>query len=69
MTGRAGTAVPTTDTERRPAPRPARWVRTRVRADLPPALLTAALAFVTVFLAAALPRVATGAPTPRCATT
>ncbi|MFD8783234.1 hypothetical protein [Kitasatospora sp. NPDC059599] len=58
MTSRAGTAVPTTDTARRPAHRPARWVRTRVRADLPAALLTAALVFVTVFLAAALPRVA-----------
>ncbi|KJS52639.1 hypothetical protein VM98_30065, partial [Streptomyces rubellomurinus subsp. indigoferus] len=34
-----------------------RWVRTRLRADVPAALLTAALALVTVFLAAAFPRI------------
>ncbi|MEU3562371.1 hypothetical protein [Kitasatospora sp. NPDC006786] len=62
MTTKAGTTVPT------PAPgpvsgpgrahRPAPWVRTRLRAMPLAALLTAALAFVTVFLAAAFPRVA-----------
>ncbi|WP_327673266.1 hypothetical protein [Kitasatospora sp. NBC_00458] len=41
------------DTAHRPAP----WVRTRLRAAPLAALLTAALAFGTVFLAAALPRV------------
>ncbi|MFJ2863283.1 hypothetical protein [Kitasatospora sp. NPDC087314] len=53
MTTQAGTRVPTADT----AHRPARWVRTRLRASPPAALLMAALAFVTVFLAAAFPRV------------
>ncbi|MER7674348.1 hypothetical protein ABTY61_38625 [Kitasatospora sp. NPDC096128] len=48
MTSRAGTA----DADHRPAP----WVRSRLRADPAAALLMAALAFVTVFLAAALPR-------------
>ncbi|MFE6501977.1 hypothetical protein [Kitasatospora sp. NPDC057738] len=37
--------------------RPARWVRTRLRASPSAALLTAALAFVTVLLAVAVPRV------------
>ncbi|MFE4514651.1 hypothetical protein ACFRMQ_10740 [Kitasatospora sp. NPDC056783] len=54
MTTQAGTRPPTTDT----AHRPARWVRTRLRASPAAALLMAALAFVTVFLAAAFPRVA-----------
>ncbi|MFD5465971.1 hypothetical protein ACFWIQ_24520 [Kitasatospora sp. NPDC127059] len=49
MTNRAGT----TDADHRPA----HWVRSRLRADPLAALLTAALALVTVFLAAALPRV------------
>ncbi|MEU9045290.1 MULTISPECIES: ABC transporter permease [unclassified Kitasatospora] len=65
MTTQAGTPVPTPDTAhqnahqpaRRPAHRPARWVRTRLRANPMAALLMAALAFVTVFLAAAFPRV------------
>ncbi|MEU1289403.1 FtsX-like permease family protein [Kitasatospora sp. NPDC005856] len=61
MTTQAGTRVPIPD---RPAPGPARahrpapWVRTRLRAMPLAALLTAALAFVTVFLAAAFPRIA-----------
>ncbi|WP_406209922.1 hypothetical protein OH807_39690 [Kitasatospora sp. NBC_01560] len=38
------------------AHRPAPWVRTRLRAQPPAALLTAALAFALVFLAAAFPR-------------
>ncbi|MFD8750005.1 hypothetical protein ACFV0O_03310 [Kitasatospora sp. NPDC059577] len=54
MTTRAGTRVPTPDT----AHRPARWVRTRLRASPAAALLMAALAFVTVFLTAAFPRIA-----------
>ncbi|MGW3041371.1 hypothetical protein ACWC9T_15335 [Kitasatospora sp. NPDC001159] len=54
MTTQAGTRVPTPDT----AHRPARWVRTRLRANPLAALLMAALAFVTVFLAAAFPRIA-----------
>ncbi|GAA3009195.1 FtsX-like permease family protein [Streptomyces lactacystinicus] len=54
MTARAGTRVPTRDS----AHRPPRWVRTRLRANPLSALLMAALAFVTVFLAAALPRIA-----------
>ncbi|MFJ2189779.1 hypothetical protein ACIOJE_17835 [Kitasatospora sp. NPDC087861] len=54
MTTQAGTRVPTTDT----AHCPARWVRTRLRASPLAALLMAALAFVTVFLAAAFPRIA-----------
>ncbi|WP_031073840.1 hypothetical protein [Streptomyces sp. NRRL WC-3742] len=41
-----------------PAHGPARWVRTRLLASPSAALLMAALAFVTVFLAAAFPRVA-----------
>ncbi|MFF2614264.1 hypothetical protein [Kitasatospora sp. NPDC058046] len=53
MTTQAGTRVPTPDTARRPA----RWVRTRLRANPLAALLMAALAFVTVFLAAAFPLV------------
>ncbi|MGW1179525.1 ABC transporter permease, partial [Kitasatospora sp. NPDC002543] len=53
MTTQAGTRVPTADS----AHRPARWVRTRLRANPLAALLMAALAFVTVFLAAAFPRV------------
>ncbi|MGA5817539.1 hypothetical protein ACPC54_06725 [Kitasatospora sp. NPDC094028] len=52
-TSRARTAAPATAA----AGRPVRWVRTRLRADLPAALLTAALALVTVFLAAAFPRI------------
>ncbi|MBD0674873.1 hypothetical protein [Streptomyces sp. CBMA156] len=51
MTTRTGTRVPTPG----PAHRPARWVRTRLRANPTAALLVAGLAFVTVFLAAALP--------------
>ncbi|MEU3572815.1 hypothetical protein AB0E96_30985 [Kitasatospora sp. NPDC036755] len=39
------------------AHRPARWVRTRLRANPAAALLTAALAFVTVLLTVAVPRV------------
>ncbi|WP_188307140.1 ABC transporter permease, partial [Streptomyces sp. CBMA123] len=53
MTTPAGTRVPTPET----AHRPARWVRTRLRANPPAALLMAALAFITVFLAAAFPRI------------
>ncbi|MFD4656729.1 hypothetical protein ACFWP2_14015 [Kitasatospora sp. NPDC058444] len=53
MTTQAGTRVPAPDSAHRPAP----WVRTRLRANPPAALLMAALAFVTVFLAAAFPRV------------
>ncbi|MFJ8623886.1 hypothetical protein ACIRD3_13705 [Kitasatospora sp. NPDC093550] len=58
MTTKAGTPVPTADPAQQPAYRPARWVRTRLRADPAAALLMAALALVTVFLAAAFPRVA-----------
>ncbi|MFE6052734.1 hypothetical protein ACFQ6N_18415 [Kitasatospora sp. NPDC056446] len=54
MTTQAGTTVPDPHPVRRPAP----WVRTRLRASPSAALLMAALAFVTVFLAAAFPRVA-----------
>ncbi|MER7766648.1 hypothetical protein [Kitasatospora sp. NPDC096140] len=54
MTTQAGTRVPTTDT----AHRPAGWVRTRLRANPLAALLMAALTLVTVFLAAAFPRIA-----------
>ncbi|MEV7773425.1 ABC transporter permease [Kitasatospora sp. NPDC086791] len=54
MTTKAGAVVPAPDT----AHRPARWVRTRLTASPSAALLMAALAFVTVFLAAAFPRVA-----------
>ncbi|MGW2375785.1 hypothetical protein [Kitasatospora sp. NPDC001683] len=54
MTIQAGTGVPTPETAHRPAP----WVRTRLRASPLAAVLMAALAFVTVFLAAAFPRVA-----------
>ncbi|MEV7600708.1 hypothetical protein AB0O91_25385 [Kitasatospora sp. NPDC089797] len=53
MTTQGGTRVPTSES----AHRPARWVRTRLRANPLAALLMAALAFVTVFLAAAFPRV------------
>ncbi|MFI2612653.1 hypothetical protein [Kitasatospora sp. NPDC018619] len=53
MTTQAGARVPVPET----AHQPARWVRTRLRANPLAALLMAALAFVTVFLAAALPRV------------
>ncbi|KJS62387.1 hypothetical protein [Streptomyces rubellomurinus] len=52
MTTEAGTTVPTPRADHRPAP----WVRTRLRATPLAALLMAALAFVTVFLAAAFPR-------------
>ncbi|MEV7930671.1 hypothetical protein [Kitasatospora sp. NPDC088779] len=41
-----------------PALRPARWVRARLRASPLAALFTAALVLVTVFLAAAFPRIA-----------
>ncbi|MFF3002191.1 hypothetical protein ACFVTF_05200 [Kitasatospora sp. NPDC057940] len=41
-----------------PAHRPARWVRARLRTSPLTALLTAALVLVTVFLAAAFPRIA-----------
>ncbi|MEU3574495.1 hypothetical protein AB0E96_39740 [Kitasatospora sp. NPDC036755] len=62
MTTQAGTTVPTPAPEQGPAParayRPAPWVRTRLRAMPLAALLTAALALVTVFLAAAFPRIA-----------
>ncbi|MET9179883.1 hypothetical protein ABZX88_16890 [Kitasatospora aureofaciens] len=62
MTTRAGTSVPTPESNRVPTPetvhRPAPWVRTRLRAGPLAAVLMAALAFVTVFLAAAFPRVA-----------
>ncbi|WP_407840600.1 hypothetical protein ACE1OC_36530 [Streptomyces sp. DSM 116496] len=44
------------DSARRPVPPPAPWVRTRLRATPLSALLGAALAFVAVLLAAALPR-------------
>ncbi|MER7757502.1 hypothetical protein [Kitasatospora sp. NPDC097643] len=54
MTTKAGTTVPRPETAHRPAP----WVRTRLRSAPLAALLMAALAFVTVFLAAAFPRVA-----------
>ncbi|MFE7588739.1 hypothetical protein ACFU6K_05005 [Kitasatospora sp. NPDC057512] len=49
MTAKAGTPGA--------AHRPARWVRTRLRANPGTALLTAALAFVTVLLSVAVPRV------------
>ncbi|MFJ2580988.1 hypothetical protein [Kitasatospora aureofaciens] len=52
MTAKAGTTVPRPRTDHRPAP----WVRTRLRATPLAALLMAALAFGTVFLAAAFPR-------------
>ncbi|MFI5618074.1 hypothetical protein [Streptomyces sp. NPDC051567] len=52
MTGPA----PTTESGPPPAARPAPWVRTRLRATPLSALLAAALAFVTVLLAASLPR-------------
>ncbi|MFD4535394.1 hypothetical protein ACFWNL_09665 [Kitasatospora sp. NPDC058397] len=62
MTPRAGTTVPTPSPAPGTAPgtphRPARWVRTRLRANPLAALLMAALAFVAVFLAAAFPRIA-----------
>ncbi|MFD9690069.1 hypothetical protein ACFWXO_30420 [Kitasatospora sp. NPDC059088] len=58
MTTQAGTPVPAPDTAHRPAHRPARWVPTRLRANPLAALLMAVLAFVTVFLAAAFPRIA-----------
>ncbi|GHF37888.1 membrane protein [Kitasatospora xanthocidica] len=54
MTTQAGTRVPTGGSTHRPA----RWVRARLRASPAAALLMAALAFVTVFLAAAFPRAA-----------
>ncbi|MGA5822802.1 hypothetical protein ACPC54_33695 [Kitasatospora sp. NPDC094028] len=59
--GRRARAVGTGDDTRVPAAgaaRPAPWVRTRLRANPTTALLMAALAFVTVFLAAAFPRIA-----------
>ena len=53
MTTRAGTSVPTPESNRVPTPetvhRPAPWVRTRLRAGPLAAVLMAALAFVTVF--------------------
>ncbi|WP_416875049.1 hypothetical protein [Kitasatospora sp. SC0581] len=62
MTTKAGTTVPTSAPPPAPEParahRPAPWVRTRLRAMPLAALLTAALALVTVFLAAAFPRIA-----------
>ncbi|MFJ9608322.1 hypothetical protein ACIRS1_18505 [Kitasatospora sp. NPDC101176] len=58
MTAPADTRAPDADTAR-PAGghRPAPWVRTRLRSGRTAALLMAALAFGTVLLAAALPRV------------
>ncbi|MET8546830.1 hypothetical protein ABZW03_40395, partial [Kitasatospora sp. NPDC004799] len=62
MTTKAGTTVPTPVPPPAAGPtrahRPAPWVRTRLRAMPLAALLTAALALVTVFLAAAFPRIA-----------
>ncbi|MFE4515412.1 hypothetical protein ACFRMQ_14615 [Kitasatospora sp. NPDC056783] len=62
MTTKAGTTVPTPAPAPPPASpsahRPAPWVRTRLRATPLAALLTALLALVTVFLAAAFPRLA-----------
>ncbi|MFE4974272.1 hypothetical protein ACFRAR_19445 [Kitasatospora sp. NPDC056651] len=62
MTTEDGTTVPTPapapPPASPPAHRPAPWVRTRLRAAPLTALLTAALALVTVFLAAAFPRLA-----------
>ncbi|MFD8704058.1 hypothetical protein ACFV1W_15795 [Kitasatospora sp. NPDC059648] len=62
MTTQAGTSVPTPEGSRVSTPetvhRPAPWVRTRLRASPLAAVLMAALAFVTVFLAAAFPRTA-----------
>ncbi|MFF2142429.1 hypothetical protein [Kitasatospora sp. NPDC058190] len=58
MTTKAGTTVPTTAPTPTPVHRPAPWVRTRLRAMPLAGVLMAALALVTVFLAAALPRVA-----------
>ncbi|MFD4397603.1 hypothetical protein [Kitasatospora sp. NPDC058478] len=57
MTTKAGTTVPTPSPEPAPAHGPAPWVRTRLRATPLATLLMAALAFVTVFMAAAFPRV------------
>ncbi|MFI2607444.1 hypothetical protein [Kitasatospora sp. NPDC018619] len=61
MTTQAGAPAPTRPTRPEPQParahRPAPWVRTRLRAMPLAALLTAALALVTVFLAAAFPRI------------
>ncbi|MEV7184421.1 hypothetical protein [Kitasatospora sp. NPDC093102] len=57
MTTKAGTTVPTPTPGPTRAHRPAPWVRTRLRAMPLAALLTAALALVTVFLAAAFPRI------------
>ncbi|MFJ7912806.1 hypothetical protein [Kitasatospora sp. NPDC096204] len=61
MTTQAGTTAPspapTPDSAHAHARDPAPWVRTRLRANPLAALLMAALAFVTVFLAAAFPRV------------
>ncbi|MFE2175100.1 hypothetical protein [Kitasatospora sp. NPDC059462] len=57
MTSPADTATPrSADTGPGAAHRPAAWVRTRLRAAPLAALLTALLAFGTVFLAAAFPR-------------
>ncbi|MFI9363242.1 hypothetical protein ACIG5E_19630 [Kitasatospora sp. NPDC053057] len=62
MTTQAGTSVPTPESTSVPTPetvhRPAPWVRTRLRASPQAAVLMAALALVTVFLAAAFPRIA-----------
>ncbi|MFJ9442219.1 hypothetical protein ACIRRH_10130 [Kitasatospora sp. NPDC101235] len=57
MTTKAGTTVPTPTPGPTRAHRPAPWVRTRLRAMPLAALLTAGLALVTVFLAAAFPRI------------
>ncbi|WP_380283069.1 hypothetical protein [Kitasatospora purpeofusca] len=57
MTSPAGTAAPrSADAGPEAAHRPAAWVRTRLLATPVAALLTAVLAFGTVFLAAAFPR-------------
>ncbi|MFG3054052.1 hypothetical protein ACGFZP_24280 [Kitasatospora sp. NPDC048239] len=57
MTTQAGTGTPRRpDAEPRSEHLPAPWVRTRLRSSRPAVLLMAALAFGTVFLAAAFPR-------------
>ncbi|WP_030230910.1 FtsX-like permease family protein [Streptomyces sp. NRRL S-350] len=62
MTTKGRTALPDSRTDSRTGPRtdhrPAPWVRTRLRASPLAAVLMAALAFVTVFLAASFPRFA-----------
>ncbi|MFG2907975.1 hypothetical protein ACGF13_23285 [Kitasatospora sp. NPDC048286] len=57
-TGAATPGTPRTPGTPGTAHRPARWVRTRLRADPAAALLMAALAFVTVLLSVAVPRLA-----------